>query len=458
MRPVNRLPPEILSHIALYLIGDDGDDAISVVPLTHVCRYWRESIISTPEIWTLISGKNEDMTTVCLERVKAVPLKITLHMPLGSSFTDIFAPYVQNTRTLVVHSISTIGELASVFPNFLRSMPTLRSLELIQLQDTRWDQTTDPFGSFIPPLERLRLRGIPLYPSLLGLGTLTEFTISHHRFLLGLDTLLDFLEGNHSLERLTLDIYFPDISLLESRRKTAMKNRLQYLSIECRDTADARALISSIPLQRGASLRIHLTGPDRTLSDFFPDFSAAHLSDPPSPTFFQLGHGSPTNHIMLDGPGGKLSFHRLSWQEVSFAAVAVLPLANVRGVHLIYREKVTLEPPVFYSSYFPALETLTIDCDGGVADILSVLLSNSPPSPSLKTIGFLNCDLSEEVMEGLTKFASERQNIPTSTWLHRVQITHSDGVFPSATSIRRLRKYVKVVEARIEDKFSKDLT
>ena len=458
MRPVNRLPPEILSHIALYLIGSDEDDAISVVPLTHVCRYWRESIISTPEIWALVSGKNEDMTTVCLGRAKAAPLKITLYMPLGSSFTDIFASYLQNTRTLVIHSISTIEEFMSVFPDFPRSMPTLRSLELAAIppQDT-WDPTIDPFEPFPPPLERLQLTGVPLYASLLKLGTLTEFTFSDREFP-GLDTLLDFLEGNCSLERVTLDSY--SAFLLGWERKIAMK-QLRYLSISCSDEEDAQALISSIPLQRGASLRIHLRGWHRTLIDFLPDVSATHLSNPPSPTFFQLGHGPLTKHITLDGPSGKLSFYGISLLEASFADLAVLPLSNVREVRLHYRKETTttsLEPPVFYPSYFPALETLTVDCNVDVLGALSVLLSNSPPSPSLKTLGFLNCNISEDFMEGLTRFASGRRNIPTSTWLHRVQFAHGDGVFPSAASIRRLRKYVQVVEVRMEDDFSMDLT
>ena len=458
MQPVNRLPPEILSHVAQYLIGDDEDDAISVVPLTHVCRYWRESIISTPEIWTLISDKNGNMTAVCLQRAKAAPLKITLRVPLNSSFHDIFAPHLQNTQTLAVHFISTIEKLRSVFPNFPRSMPALRSLELIRPQDTEWDRTIDPFESFLPPFERLQLAGVPLYASLLKLGTLTEFTISNRRFNLHLDTLLDFLEGNHSLKRVTLDIYFPKTSLLQSRREIAMKNQLRYLSIGCRDTADARALISSIPLQRGASLDIHLEDEGLKLNDFLPEISAAHLSSQPSPTFFQLGHGPLTKHITLDGPSGKLSFFGLS--EVSFADLTVLPLANVREVCLYYRKeatKTTRKPPAFCPSHFPALETLTVDCNVDMLPVLSVLLSNSPPSPSLKTIGFLNCELSQGFMEELARFASERQNIPTSTRLHRVQIVHSDGVHPSIVSIRKLRKYVKIVEVRTEDGFSMDL-
>ncbi|KAF9777648.1 hypothetical protein BJ322DRAFT_568159 [Thelephora terrestris] len=461
LQPVNRMPPEILSHVARYLIEDEDDDAISIVPLTQVCRYWRESIISTPSNWTLISNKNKDMTAACLQRAKAAPLEITLEMPLDPSFSDIFAPHSQNTRTLTVRSISTCEELTDAFPNFPQSMPTLRSLALVRRHGTDWDQSIDPFQSFVPALERLRLSGVPLYPSLLGLGTLTEFTIRASLFKLHLDTLLDFMEGNPSLERATLDVWFIHISLLTSERKTPMRNQLRYLTVESIDKRDAQALLSSIPLQRGADLHVNLSDKLAVLSNFLPGVSAAHLSDPPSPTFFQLGHSPHDNHIILDGPGGKLSFSGISMSKVLFADLTVLPLGNVREVRLHYWEGdpvvTTPEPPVFNPSYFPALETLAIDCDVDVLDILSVLLSNTPPSPSLKTIGFLNCDLSEDVMEELTKFASERRNIPTSTPLHRVQIVHKDGVFPSAASIRRLREYVNVVEARIEDEFSADM-
>ena len=404
----------------------------------------------------MISGKNEDMAAVCLKRAKAAPLKITLRMPLGSSFLDIFAPYLQNTRTLVARYLWRIEELMNVFPNFPQSMPNLRSLELEQMLGADLEQKVDPFESFVPALEQLVLTSIPLFPSLLGLGTLTEFTITSD-FDLHLDTLLDFLEGNRSLERVALWTNFTDHSLLESRRENPMKNQLRYLLIASCDKRVVQALIRSIPLQRGATLHIRLSTGDSILSDFLPDISSAHLSKPPSPTFFQLGYGSFYNNVILDGPGGKLSFDGISL--VSFAALVVLPLTNVREVRLSYRETwpATLGPPTFYPSYFPALETLTVD-KADALGALSALLSNSPPSPSLKTIGFLNCDLPEDFMEELTRFASERQIISTSTWLHRVQIVHSDGVFPSAASIRRLRKCVKVVEVRMEDDFSMDLT
>ncbi|KAF9777649.1 hypothetical protein BJ322DRAFT_1095925 [Thelephora terrestris] len=236
LRPVNRMPPEILSHVARHLINEQDSDAISIVPLTHVCRYWRESIISAPVNWTLISDQDEDMAATCLQRAKAAPLKITLHMPLVSSLHDVFAPYFRNVRTLSIHSISSIEEFADTFPAFPRSMPNLRSLVLGQLLDEDGFQigsnsifSVDPFGPFIPPLEHLLLRDIPLYPSLRGLKTLTEIYIEYCELDFHLNTLLDFLEANHSLERVTLDIQFAESSILSPPHKT-IRNQLRYLS------------------------------------------------------------------------------------------------------------------------------------------------------------------------------------------------------------------------------------
>ena len=423
---------------------------MSIIPLTHVCRYWRESIISTPENWTLISCKNEDMTAVCLKRAKAAPLEITVHMDTGAPSPDLLSPYLHNTRTLAVSFPPAIGELTEVFPNFPQSIPTLRSLKLVWVWDVDRDRTIDPFESFVPPLQHLYLAGIPLYPSLLGLRTLTEVTIRFSRFDFHLDTLLDFLEGNPSLESATLDIHFLNPSLLSSQRKTAMKNNLRHLYIDCDEKVDVQALISSIPLPRGADLDVIIRDElqHATLDSFLPEIFSAHLSNPPLPTFFRLGHIIRCREIKLGGPGGSISFHGLSWLGVSFADFAVLPLSDVREVHIYYYPGHTLKPPVFYPSYFPALETLIINCSAHVLDVLSALLSNSSPSPSLKTIRFLNCDLSEDLMKRLTKFASERQNIPTSTRLHRVQIVHREGAFPSVASIGKLRKYVKIVEVQ----------
>ena len=86
------------------------------------------------------------------------------------------------------------------------------------------------------------------------------------------------------------------------------------------------------------------------------------------------------------------------------------------------------------------------------------MLSNPTSSSLLKTLAFLNCTLSEELMEEITKFASERKKTLTSTWLYRVLIVHTDGKFPSAASIHKLKNYVKVVEVRMGSELPEDQT
>ena len=134
---MNKLPSEIISHITRCLLDEDiveeedTVDARPIILLTHVCRYWRESIISTPEHWTWISNRSRSLTILSLQRAKAAPLRISLDMDQIKEspwFSDLIAPHIQNTETLYIDSISTTKELSQMFPNFPWSMPNLRLL------------------------------------------------------------------------------------------------------------------------------------------------------------------------------------------------------------------------------------------------------------------------------------------------------------------------------------------
>jgi hypothetical protein len=224
-QPVNRLPPEILSYIARDIPNDRDEDASSIVPLTHVCRYWRESIISNPENWTSISSRSSrGLAAMSLKRAKSAPLEINLSTTLargGPQFSDLLIPHIKNTKTLRVNHLSAI-ELKDILPNFPRSMPNLRSFALVG-NGAGWDRSIDPFEPFLPTLRSLKLLNISLYPSLLELKALTELIIRDHRFNLRLDALLDFLEGNRSLESVILTVRFEESSLHSSRRQVARK-------------------------------------------------------------------------------------------------------------------------------------------------------------------------------------------------------------------------------------------
>ena len=436
-----------------------------MVPLTQVCRRWRQSLTSIPENWTVISNENLILAAVSLRLAKAAPLEITIFMPpptVPFRFSRIFEAYVQNTRNLVVCHLSTIQQFTERFPNFPQSMPRLQSLELNSAGGDPFDEdwSINPFGAFTFPLRSLSLSEIPLYPSLLGITTLTVLTLRYSELPLSLDSFLDFLEGNHSLKIADLELAFAEPPPRNPQRQ--IQNQLQCLTIQCGEPGDAQALVASIPLRRGAHLNIHILDSIAGVNDILPNLPATHLSNPPSPTFFQFQrdeHG--TNTILLCGPGGELSFEKYTHPGDPFPDFHRLPLANVREFRFSYRNTVESTIPnllVFHPPLFPSLEALAIKYTPGVRQVLSTLLSNPTSSPLLKTLAFLNCELPEELMKELTKFASERKKTLTSTWLYRVLIVRHDSKFPSADSITELRKYVRVVDVWMGNELPKDLT
>jgi hypothetical protein len=465
LQPVNRLPPEILSRIVRYVPNYCALDASSMVPLTHVCRYWREVVISTPCHWTLISSKSRSFAAASLERAKSALLKITLDpspFRRDHPLSGLLIPYIQNTKILNVGRLSAV-ELKKVLPNFPQSMPNLQTLTLNTKNAAGWDQSIDPFESFPPTLRYLELVATSLYPSLLKLRTLVELDLHDRKFNLHLDALLDFLGENHSLESVILDLNFRDPSLRTSRRRAAIETRLRYLKITCFYAMDGQGLISGIALPKGAELRLFCCPFSSTgvmVNDVLSGISITHLSNLQSPTFME--YQAHMRLIRLLGSNGSATLIGRSPWEVPFVEFPSLPLTNIRRLHLDTRTWDWLRPrpgpAVFHHlSFFPILETLTIECDADLSRLLSPLLSNPSSSPSLKTLAFLGCIIAEDFMGELTQFASNRKNT-TSTRLYRVVILNWQGIFPSVDSIGKLGEHVPIVDVGIAEELPADLT
>jgi len=458
LRPVNRLLPEIISSIARYYV-QDGRISYQIIPLTHVSRYWRNVIISTPDHWTSISAENSGkLVGLSLERSLTAPLDIRLNMHRFREynwFLDLLRPKIQNAGSLTVLCPQGVEDIATAFPDFTRSMPNLRSLKIVKGVGPDWDRSVDPFGPSACSLRCLTLVQIPLYPSFLTLRTLTTLNLGDAQFHLHLDTLLDFLEKNHSLQSVALKVSFVEPSLCSSQHQSPIRNLLQHLTISCIRAIEVQTLISNIALQRGAHLELIDRGWNAGLNEILTGISTAHLSNLLSPT--SVEYETYLRRIRLSGPDGGFSFR--SFTKDPFVGFPLLTLANVREFRLINHElseTPRLSPITHYLSFFPSLKTLAVECETNTP-YLSTLLSNPPSSPSLTTLAFFNCGLSESFMEELTRFASDRKNT-TSSRLHRVVIVDSGGKFPSAASIDALEKHVPIVDVRRGKKLPTDLT
>ena len=395
-----------------------------------------------------------------LERAKTSPLKLRLWMDdirETPGFLDLIIPYIWSSESLWIGGISSVDELIRLLPNISHSTPNLRSLRISGVTARVRHQSVDPFGLFTPTLRYLSLVSFPLYPSLLRLESLTELALYNSRFDLHLDILLDFLEENHSLESVILSIRFITSSLRSSRRRSPIRNRLQYLLIEYFDVMDGKALASKIALRSGAQLELCCRGRTPGLDELLSSIPTAQFSNLSSPT--SIDYGSRPRVIRLLGPNGSFSFGMPADSQVVFVEFPFLPLVDIRKFHLIYttRSSSQIPGPVFDLSSFPALETFTVDCDSWVSLLLSALVSNPTSLPSLKTLGFLNSVTSPNSMEVLTQFASKRKNT-TSTPLERVVIVNTlRRCLPSALSIKALRKHVPAVGVSMGRELPADL-
>ena len=56
-----------------------------IVKMTHVCQYWRSTLISYPRLWSSIFVKNDhrDFVAACLERNREAPLTVNLDLVHG---------------------------------------------------------------------------------------------------------------------------------------------------------------------------------------------------------------------------------------------------------------------------------------------------------------------------------------------------------------------------------------
>ena len=467
LQPVNRLPPEILSHVARCIPDEDETDASSIIPVTHVCRYWRNSITSTPENWTRVSSKRIGIAELSLNRCKAAPLDLWIHVGQGGitpGFSDLITPYIQNIKHLNVYSFSPQEKFFQTFEDLLPLTPNLQSLTLFGgMVDAPLDRPNDPCGQLLSSLTSLYLSSVPLYPSFLRLTTLKDFTIHHNRLNLRLDTLLDFLEQNRSLERAEIDVKFTQDSLLDLRRRAPIKNRLRHLSISSHSAVDLYAFISNIVIQKGAHLELGLfdqnTGPEHARSVV----STVHQLNPRSYTSMEYRpiEGS-VRTIQLHGPDGSFSLKRRP-AEAPFTEFPLPTLNNIQTFHLKRnvldpRARPRFAPTSLPLSFLPALEMLVIEREMDALHLLWILFSNPSSSRSLKTLAFFDCYIDDEFMRGLIRFSSNRKGkSTTSAPLHRVVIVNSGGRLPPFTLIDELGKYVPVVDVRVGKVLPSDL-
>ena len=113
---INRLPPEVLTLIPYYSFNSYRD----IIRATHVCRYWRDTFINYPLLWSSLDCRmHKDLVAAIVDRCGAVPLDVTLspELNIGDSLLEKLVHCSAHIRKMCFpgHSLQHIVELSNEF-------------------------------------------------------------------------------------------------------------------------------------------------------------------------------------------------------------------------------------------------------------------------------------------------------------------------------------------------------
>jgi len=459
LKAVNRLPREIIAMCAAFVPRTDPKPIVS---LTHVCRYWREAIISSPRNWTLIGSGWQRLVPLCLERAGETPLAVGISVPSikeKKNFVRALLPRIPRISHLSLAGFSSIEKVADDLPAFFASpMTDLTSLELDQRKapTERFPSNEDP----APPLFRsvskltsLRLFRIPLYPALFNIASLVELQLTDYK--IPLQKFIGFLESNFSLEIVVLNIEFVKGSVSTAPEINASLPRLRRLALTCYNAIDARGLLSCLSLPRGVDIEVHGSkqNPCGDLASFLPC--------PPTPiqdildpiTTIRSWHFPRQLHLF--GNDGSFSFHSHSDPSRYYQEFDLFATGAVRQIHLVLNTWLRMVGPNDNISrpfeHLPALEALVLSGGRYEPGPLTALAKNPALCPSLKTVALLDCMESPEAFRELESMLTERER-STVARVHRVVIANKRRDMPNQIqSVGRLRMLVPRVDTVMGD-------
>jgi len=459
LRPVNRLPPEVLASCATFV--SDADPR-QIIPLTHVCRYWRRSISSDPRCWASISTGWRRLVPLCLERAGAVPLAVDITVSdirSGEDFLEPLLPHALKIGSFRLAGYSSIEAVTNDLPGFFDSpMPNLTSLEL--QQNTEPTELFPPSEAPVPPvfqnvakLESLCLTRTPLYPTIFSIASLVELKLLEYTVPFRFEAFIGFLGSNLDLERVILDVQFLIGSVQTVPARKVALVRLQHLSITCSKAIDSKGLLSCLSLPRGVHLEVVFSQPTQP-----PDLRS-FLPSPPTPiqellapiTTIRSQHDP--REVHLSGNNSAFSFRCSKPHSGCYNELLCFPTSAVREFHTDIR------PNTLFTSFLswllrklPALEVLAISGDPIHSGALSALAQEPALCPALKTIAFFDCDMTRSQVDELETVVVKRKETTAARLYTVVIVTKSTNASLDLELIHQLRRSIPHVEVRVDDK------
>ena len=210
--PINRIPSEILTLIPNSWSKRNRDR--KVITMTHVCRAWREVLVSQASLWTDIGGMDPNKAEVYLERSKFSPINLSLYRDHeyyhhGSRCDPLYRiiPHtVERLKSLTIDG--SPRNIQDITICLSRPAPLLEYLSIVGQriygQRLHHSPTSALFGKDLPSLRRLHLEYVCTELHWRNMVNLTSFTLVYASPV-SVRQILDFFESAPRLCKVKLD-------------------------------------------------------------------------------------------------------------------------------------------------------------------------------------------------------------------------------------------------------------
>lgn len=322
MSPVNSLPPEMLTTVFACLAEAGAppvtETSTSVaprasprewIPVTHVCRYWRDSALGFPFIWSPIIFEPQDTANEsslpykCLQRSLGAPLDVQVKCngAMDIQVWDKLAARSARLRKLHVQGLLELDQLC----HLRHEAPLLQSLHIgvsPELLDKRWggedlpDELPELFAGCTPALRDLDVSVFTTF-STNRFANLSVLRLSHQLYRTASDLrhLLSLLEASPNLEELSLtscDLDSADEGLAPTDERLLPMYRLHRLAFVSCHASIISSVLSHVELDNdGLALVCKDWMPeDRPITTIFPSKAASRLHPLQSITALDLNY------------------------------------------------------------------------------------------------------------------------------------------------------------------------
>jgi len=237
---INRLSQDVLTLIPTHF---DPRDTLSTLNASHVCRYWRSALLSSPALWSTMdtARMTQSHLQLHLDRSRASPLDVNL---AAGNPAHILQQVLDRTHQIRLLSFETMSwsQWKAVSQHFTASaLPALVDLRISARTQADSAVPDSAIFSHASNLRHLSIRisgpPAPIW-SQIAFPSLTSIRIRLGREfnpIMMVDPLLDVLQSSPLLE----DVHLVFWTLMMERgvphRRVSLP-RLRNLSISCRPT------------------------------------------------------------------------------------------------------------------------------------------------------------------------------------------------------------------------------